>query len=289
MSGPTHLAIRPPSGSDRPVGDAIYVHPTEEPARKLLYLDYWWYLDGNPANIASGATCGGGLAIPGKTCFDHPSDWEGLVVVLDVSGKEARPLAVHFAQHKHVVRYSWSEAQARWATLRAKPPAGLSHGQRKHLNAIRENLAAIPDVAGRPLAFVGQGTHSTYAWPCTGSCHQVVDSITENDYDGERSWSGNVTEACVTITSTCVRLFPTSQHGKRAALWNAFTGVWGHRECILKGTYCTAELSPGAPSTQDRYKKPARITAWVDGDQRPHRCGGDDGPCPALPAAGKGP
>jgi hypothetical protein len=131
------------------------------------------------------------------------------------------------------------------------------------------------------VAFVGQGTHATYARPCTGGCHQTLaPDLTENHYGGEVSWVGNDTAKCVSFT--CVQLLPTRLNGKVPALWNAYTGVWGDRQCILKGSYCTSELSPGAPSTQPRYRDPARITGVVDSVQKPRRCGGKAEACPPL-------
>jgi len=279
ISGPTHLKIRGQRRDDPPIASAIYVHPTTRRAgaRTLLFLDYWWYLDDNPARVGHGATCGVGLAMPGITCFDHPSDWEGMTIVLDVSDETAAvPIAVQYAQHKEVVRYDWAELQARWAQLRVDPNSRLS-------DQLRRNLKALDDVADRPVAFVGLGTHATYARFCLRSCRQTLTDTTENRYGGETSWAFNDTARCIEVT--CVRLLPTRRGGREAALWNAYAGVWGDRTCILKGAYCTAELSPSSPSAQPRYRDPARITGWVDANQRPHRCGGDRGTCPALPAA----
>jgi hypothetical protein len=277
VNGPTHLDIRRAQRGDKPVGTAIYVHPTtlERGAQKVLFLDYWWYLDGNPAKIGGGATCGVGLAMPGKTCFDHPSDWEGMTVVVDVSdGDDAHLLAVQFAQHKEVVRYDWNALRAWWKAGRANPQSRLSP-------KVRANLDAIPDAADRPIAFVGRGTHAAYAEPCRGGCHQTLGTdTTENPYDGTISWPGNDGATCVSVT--CVRLLPTRHAGHDAALWNAYTGVWGSRKCILHGSYCTAELSPAAPSTQPRYKQPTRITGFVDAARRPHRCGKGQDVCPPL-------
>ncbi len=276
VSGPTHLKIDPPRRGAGPAATAIYVHPTrpKSGSGKLLYLDYWWYLDGNPADIAAGATCGIGLAMPGKTCFNHPSDWEGMTVIVNVSGEEAKPVAVQYAQHKETVRHDWADERRRWADLLARPDRRLSA-------KVRQNLMAIQDLADRPVAFVGLGTHATYAHPCTGNCHQTLaPGLTENHYGGEVSWVGNDTARCVSFT--CVQLLPTRLNGKVPALWNAYTGVWGDRKCILKGSYCTSELSPGAPSTQPRYRDPARVTGVVAGVQRPRRCGGKAEACPPL-------
>jgi len=277
-SGPTHLKIGRPGRGDGPVASAIYVHPSRRTVagRALLFLDYWWYLDDNPARVGHGATCGVGLAMPGITCFDHPSDWEGMTVVLDVDGETAVPIAVQYAEHKEIVRYDWQDLQARWAALRDDPRSGLS-------DAVRRNLAALDDVADRPVAFVGTGTHATYARPCLRSCHQTLDRTTENRYGGEASWSFNDTARCV--EAACVRLLPTRRGGREPASWNAYAGVWGDRTCILKGAYCTAELSPSSPSAQGRYRDPARITGWVDAAERPHRCGGKRPACPLLSVA----
>jgi len=277
-SGPTHLRIRPARRGDPVVASAIYVHPTTrtEGARTLLFLDYWWYLDDNPARVGHGATCGVGLSMPGITCFDHPSDWEGMTIVLDMDGDVATPIAVQYAQHKEVVRYAWAELQARWARWRTDPRSFLSRQVRRHLDM-------LDDAADRPVAFVGAGTHATYARPCTGPCHQTLDRTTENRYGGESAWTFDDTASCVEVA--CVRPLPTRHGGRDAALWNAYAGVWGDRHCILKGAYCTAELSPSAPSTQVRYRDPERITGWVDADEHAHRCGGDGVACPALPPA----
>jgi hypothetical protein len=196
--------------------------------------------------------------------------------VLDVSGETAVPIAVQYAQHKDVVRYAWAELQARWARLRTDPRSRLS-------KPLRASLNALDDVADRPVAFVGAGTHATYARACTGPCHQTLSDTTENRYGGEQAWAFNDTTRCVEVT--CVRLLPTRRGGRDAALWNAYTGLWGDRTCILKGAFCTAELSPGAPSTQGRYRDPTRITGWVDVNEHPHRCGGGHEDCPPLPAA----
>jgi hypothetical protein len=88
------------------------------------------------------------------------------------------------------------------------------------------------------------------------------------------------------IATNCVRLIPTRHRGADPALWNAYDGVWGDRSCILRGAYCTAELSPGAPATQGRYQDPEKITGFVDAHWRFQRCGGKRTPCPALPAPG---
>lgn len=99
------------------IATTIYVHVTTDPTDPSLQdLDYWWYLPDNPADTARGAMCGAGLVIPEITCFDHQSDWEGVVVVVNkVSGE---PAAVEFAAHSHVVYASWALLQS----ADGKPP-----------------------------------------------------------------------------------------------------------------------------------------------------------------------
>jgi hypothetical protein len=277
VNGATHLKIRPSQDTDPPIDSAIYVHPTETNAhgRALLYLDYWWYLDGNPAGVGHGASCGVGLAIPGKTCFDHPSDWEGMTVVVDRSGTDAVPVALQFAEHSDVVRYDYQQVQSYW-DLRRAIPSGLSRN-------LRRNLARVDDIEARPLAFVAHGTHATYARICRGPspCRQVATKRKENRYDGEDWWAGDDTAHCV--FTSCLRLIPTRNRGREAALWNAFTGVWGDRRCILGGAFCTYELSPDSPAGQKRYKDPSHISGYVDAGWQYHACGGDNDPCPAIP------
>jgi len=235
----------PPLGG----GSAIYVHPVPadtEDAR-VLYLDYWWYLPYNPAKSGSGAFCGPGLVIPGVTCFDHVSDWEGLTVVLDrtTSGQEPTPVAVLYAQHAHVFRYEWDALEKAWAD---DPDTA----------AIRD---AAEDGATRPVVFVARGTHAGYPLPCEAGCRQQG-GAEEKPHDGELPWAGNTLPECG--TQPCVKMLPTSRGGRDPALWNAFEGPWGARSCFLT-YYCDSGSPPAAPGQQDRYEEP-----WQhDGGRRP--------------------
>jgi hypothetical protein len=73
---------------------ASFIGAAGSGGRQFIVLDYWWYLDGNPARVAGGTSCGVGLSLPGKTCFDHDSDWEGITVVLEGSAADAVPVAI---------------------------------------------------------------------------------------------------------------------------------------------------------------------------------------------------
>ncbi len=231
---PSEEAAAPPG-----VGSTIYVHPVsaEGDGKRMLYLDYWWYLPGNPVDVGAGALCGAGLVIPGVTCPGHQSDWEGVTVVIDRTEATPKVVAVQYAQHNSVVRYEWRRLRARWT----KPDMPAT-------------VAAIADVAGRPLVFVAKGTHASYPEPCRG-CGQVAHAdLGESSHLGDLGWVGNDTNACG--KSSCLQMLPTRIGGRKPALWNAYTGQWGERHCELT-FYCDSGSPPTAPGIQKRYQSPA--------------------------------
>ena len=246
-AGPgTPPAGTPPSGvalpsgeGDAPlgVGSTIYVHPVsiEGGGKRMLYLDYWWYLPGNPVDVGAGALCGAGLVIPGVTCQGHQSDWEGLTVVVDRTEAVPKVVAVQYAQHDSVVRYGWRQLRDRWRQ-----------------SDMPKSLAAVADVASRPLAFVAKGTHASYPEPCRG-CGQVAHDFGESSHLGEFGWIGNDTNACG--RSSCLQMLPTRAGGCKPALWNAYSGQWGERHCELT-FYCDSGSPPTAPGKQARYRNP---------------------------------
>lgn len=270
-NGPNHLEITPPQ-PDEPVpggpptgppgrATTIYVHPVAPRGDRkgLVYLDYWWYFPENPADeVGGGAFCGPGLAVAGVTCFNHHSDWEGITVVVDTTGLEAQPVAVHYAQHSNVVAYRWSDLAAGWERL-----AAAAHGK-----GSGSFTAGIDDAGVRPLVFVASGTHSSYPLPCPAipsvpgvgraDCHQVVHSERQDSaHDGAVDWAGNVTATCLQLV--CVQPVPTRNGGRDPALWNAYTGQWGNRDCFI--VYCSTGDAPGAPaSAHDRYTHPGRCS-----------------------------
>ena len=234
----------PPAGaSPMGAGSAIYVHPVPSDTEdvSLLYLDYWWYLPYNPAESGSGAFCGPGFVIPGISCFDHVSDWEGVTVVLDrtTPGIEPTPVAVHYAQHSGVARYRWKALRAGW---------------NKDRDA-RRILEEAPDGDGRPIVFVARGTHASYPLPCRlqKECRQVLEDAEEKRHNGAMPWAGNTVPACG--VEDCLKLLPTARGGRSPALWNAFEGPWGTRHCWLT-YYCDSGSPPEAPGQQDRYDRP---------------------------------
>ena len=230
-------------------GSRMYFHPVLVPEgnRRLLYLDYWWYLLDNPAGAGKGAFCGAGLVIVGVTCFDHESDWEGVTVVLELIDRSWETRAVFYAQHDSVVRYESEDLRARWDGERGLP---------------EEMRARIPDYEQRPLVYVAQGTHAGYASRCRRECRQVAADLEEGDYGGELPWTGNDTAACLRVV--CLMPLPTGSGGEPAS-WNAFKGPWGRRHCV--GTYyCDSGTPPAAPGQQDRYRDPRHIDGRADVD-----------------------
>jgi hypothetical protein len=230
----------------------IYVHPTtrEVNGRRFLYLDYWWYLPDNPARAGWGSFCGAGLVIPGVTCFDHQSDWEGITVIVDRTERrgvvDPRPVGVHYAQHNSIVSYDWNELQRHWA------------GDEK----LSERVKGIPGLEGRPLVFVANGSHASYATRCPGierTCRQLAHDREEGTHDGKLPWAGDFTSLCGE-GSSCLQLLPTRRGGAEPALWNAFDGPWGERRCVLGTIYCNSSDPPPGPGRQGRYRRPALAT-----------------------------
>lgn len=242
---PEQVAGAAPPGPTANTTSTIYVHavPVTSGGQKLVYLDYWWYLPYNPAGTASGASCRVGLAIPGVTCFDHQSDWEGVTVVVDRTNEPAL-VAVQYAEHSDVVRYPWDYLRGIWQG-----------------SAYAPFTSGIEDAEHRPLVFVARGSHASYATPCTQACHQVAAALTDNARRGNDPWPGNYTPACT--AAACLKPLPTRNHGAEPALWNAFEGTWGERHCILVYV-CDADNAPVAPANQNRYKHPWQISGTVD-------------------------
>jgi hypothetical protein len=243
-----------PGGAQRPLpgaGSAIYVHPVSRNrnGRKLLYLDYWWYLSENPVGVGSGALCGFGLYIFEVTCLNHHSDWEGITVVVDRSSPEPHPIAVQYAQHADVIRYDWRGLEAYWQSD-------------ERSQELTKNMTGANT---RPLAYIAQGTHATYPFHC-GECNEVVHSeLSEGPHRGGIGWVGNSTTACG--EESCLQLLPTRFAGHEPALWNAYRGPWGDFDCKLK-YYCDSGPPPSSPGTQPRYEKPYEYDGTGDEEGR---------------------
>jgi hypothetical protein len=223
---------------------AIYyrVHPTGE----RVYVDYWWYFTRNPTPVAAGVFCAPGFQLPGLTCHEHPSDWEGVTVVLGpcetfgppctrFGDRRWAPAAVRYAQHEFLVSYAWRPTLTRvWR----------GRGDRPVL---------------RPLVYVANNSHASYPTPCRQRCKQLRTilgtAVSESAHDGRVPWRRNDCEACV-------RRLPVTPDD-RPALWNAFDGRWGTQTCILAGSYCDASRAPGAPAKQARYRDPGQPGPWL--------------------------
>ena len=236
-------------------GSAIYVHlfPVTRAGKKLLYLDYWWYLPDNPVELGGGALCGAGLVIAGVTCDNHQSDWEGMTVELDLNGAEPRPVALLYAQHDTVVRYRWDVLRKRWATRLPE--------------RVRTELGEIDDAKDRPLAFLASGTHATYPLPCN-DCGQIRRwELGEEPHRGELPWVGDYSNVCG--AGSCLQVLPTRNRGREPASWNAFDHPWGELDCFLV-YYCDSGTPPKSPGRQGRYRHPAHADGYVGANGKFH-------------------
>jgi lysophospholipase L1-like esterase len=247
QTGFNHLAFDSHALATAKVPSRIYVHVTHTIAKGgskegLINLDYWWYLPDNPAHSGSGAFCGPGFSIPGATCFDHQSDWEGVTVVLDGRRPEAAPVAVNYAQHDGRVRYTWPALQRLWQRTGA------------------QRLAPAGALGTRPLVFAARGTHASYPIACgEASCPRDVvpqlrhtSALQDNPHDGKRPWEGIEDKACA---GTCVVELPTRRNGAAPEGWSAWPGEWGTANCIM-GLFCASAHPPVSPGRQDRYAYP---------------------------------
>jgi hypothetical protein len=255
---------------------SIYYRVTESPRR--VYVDYWWYFTRNPTPVAAGVFCAPGFQLPGLTCHEHPSDWEGATMVfgpcerfgppcLTYRGNRWAPAAVRYAQHEFVVSYAWRPTLLRlWSARRGRP-------------------------LFRPLVYVANNSHASYPQACRQGCKQLRTilgrAVSESAHDGRVPWSRN-------NCTGCVRRLPLTQDDL-PALWNAFGGRWGTQTCILAGSYCDASRAPGAPSKQSRYRDPGRSGPWLclarPGDETARglvRCGGDMDPDAGVPGFARG-
>ena len=212
-----------------------------------VYVDYWWYFTRNPTPVGRGVFCTPGIALPGLTCHEHPSDWEGMTVVLgpcrafgppclEWRARRWAPAAARYAQHESVVSYAWRPALVHlWRNVAGRAPL-------------------------RPVAYVANNSHASYPSACRRSCKQyrrvLGTRISETPHDGRVPWNRN--EEC----TTCLKRVPLTRDGE-PALWNAFSGLWGKQDCILAGAYCDASAAPGSPSQQKRYRDPGRSGPWM--------------------------
>jgi hypothetical protein len=253
----------PRGGGDE---SAVYYHVVRGGDR--VFVDYWWFYSRNPSPVADKVFCGPGFRTPPFTCQEHAGDWEGITVVIapceepsescvDVGGELWGPTAVRYAQHAHLLSYSWERTLERvWEALDTPRAEALAE--------IWDSLVlpAVEENGVRPVVFVARNSHASYPDPCfASSCKQEVGGLPEARYDGGLPWSHN--ETC----DGCLRRLPIGEGGE-PALWNAFPGHWGSQECILAGAYCDLSQAPRGPSFQGRYKNPANDGEWICGEER---------------------
>jgi hypothetical protein len=226
----TPVRLKNTGGSD----STFYVHALRHGG--AVFLDYWIYYAENPEPVANSILCGPGLRAPEIDCFQHDADWEGLTVELapcarhagitttcqpQQNGPALRVIAVLYAEHNHVRRYSWDTLQQLW------------------------QKAGLPIDGERALAFVAFNSHASYPTACPPKC------LNSDHYNGRLAWGNNDTNCA----DHCLALLPSTTDGAPAS-WNAFPGHWGKQTCILLGAYCDRGPAPRAPAYQSRYKQP---------------------------------
>jgi hypothetical protein len=250
--GADFLAVEDITGVRGGAGGSAYYYRVHEPDNKgLMYVDYWWYYTRNPSPVAASIGCTPGLGWASLTCHEHPSDWEGITIVLGDCEAQVGPCVLHrneawmpvgvrYAQHGHVVSYAWRPTlETLWRGVEREPVT-------------------------RPVVYVALDSHASYPFACAGDCeqHQTVLSVNlgEGDHDGGLWWRWNREdrERC----EGCLKPLPLTRSG-RPATWNAFPGRWGTQECILEGTYCDTTAAPESPSEQPRYQEPGRPGPWL--------------------------
>jgi hypothetical protein len=248
-------------------GSAYYYHVYDrDESAGRIYVDYWWYFTRNPSPVGATVGCGPAARWVGVTCHDHPSDWEGVTVVLDrCAGPGERcvprgedefwkPVAVRYAQHEQTVSYVWEPTLVRlWAEI---PPLSLV----------------------RPYVYVAKDSHASYPTACSKGCKQYARYVgklasyplvgrrrDEGSFDGGLEWRWNDAR-CIRIDPgsppprkgkhpDCLLPLPITEKGL-AASWNAYPGPWGTQTCIVAGTYCDTSKAPPGPSQQHRYREP---------------------------------
>jgi hypothetical protein len=223
---------------------AYYYRVVDERPRRI-YVDFWWFFTRNPSPVAGGVFCAPGFRLPGKTCHEHASDWEGVTVVLAPCRSAGRaciergdgpgwaPIAVRYAQHEFLVSYPWPTLRRLWQDVRRDPL--------------------------RPLVFVARDSHASYAGRCRRNCKQFRLGFVrrEGSHDGRTPWRWNG-ENC----GDCLQPLPITSD-EEPAEWSAFEGRWGDQNCLLGGAYCDATGAPRAPPQQDRYSEPWHPGPWL--------------------------
>ncbi|HUJ54983.1 MAG TPA: hypothetical protein VLW49_03235, partial [Gaiellaceae bacterium] len=195
---------------------ALYVHASRKD--RAVYLDYWVYYAENPNPLGNHFLCAPGLQWSELTCFDHAGDWEGLVVVLEPCSRSAgiqstcrstdegrlRIVAVEYAAHRGLTRFSWNTLIAGWR--KAKLGNGASE---------------------RPLAFVALDSHASYPHPCgaPGSFNAIFEGLGcgPDVADGKLAWGENSAAEC---GKSCLHELPITSDGAPTG-WDAFAGHWG--------------------------------------------------------------
>ena len=165
---------------DRGETARIYYHVVRRDG--WAYIDYWWFLRYNDASVLPRA--------PSVKAFNHQSDWEGVVVAVNLQGTAKTFDWVGFASHTGVFRYLREDLSCEGARHRGS------------CGSERAGFGQRVDV------YVANGTHAAYPIGCRrqfrvrfGLCVQTSHTrlpvirtrfrTPEASYDGEEEWAAN--------------------------------------------------------------------------------------------------
>jgi hypothetical protein len=207
---------------------AIYYHAVEEEA--YTYLDYWFLYRYNDV-----------IDLPGTEGLTHEGDWEGVTVVPSLADPDTFDF-VSFAQHNGAP-YAYLRSN-----LRCDYGGEFSCGEANALSGARVH------------AYVAQGTHATYAEPCSRDividCTQSNSAIPEGGHDGTREWGNNSGDPALTV-----RPFPgMSLAAPGATAWDGATGPW----TTWPGSWGVQQVV-ASPGNQARYQHPWEFQCADDG------------------------
>ena len=245
----------PPRGGGDESAD--YYHVTRDGDRR--FLDYWWFYSRNPSPVADKVFCGPGFRTPPFTCQEHAGMGGVTVVVapcesesescVDVGGELLGPTSVRYAQHAHLLSYSWAKTlEPVWGTCRRRRLRQTRCLGRSR-SADRRQQRGSPRRVRRPQqpCFVpGRVLRQLQAGGGVVARGPLQRGIPGHDL------------AC----DGCLKPLPIDEDGNEAS-WNAFPGRWGSQECILAGAYCDLSPAPRGPSFQTRYDEPTDDGEWI--------------------------
>jgi hypothetical protein len=188
-------------------------------SNERFYIDYWWFTRFNHFDLTSCSRGDSGI------CDEHEGDWEGVTLVTAPEDEHTLDYVV-YAAHTGTFRYPVKEL-------------------RQH--------------DGRPVVYVADGSHASYARPCKALliCSQLATfaglaKVPETSIDGRRPWARNDDKCEPDTSGSCLLALPSAEPGQ--SVWTTWAGLWG----VTCGERCEAEhpQAPKSPGLQNRFQTP---------------------------------